>query len=251
MEGPSLYLAAEQLAPFVHRKVRTVKGNTHIGKERLKGQEILAIFSWGKHLVFQCKNFALRVHFLLFGSFEAIIEDEVVTGDYAKKRANPRLELSFTNGKIILYSCSLQYIESSQARETYDFTIDTISPDWDSSAAFKNVKEHPDEEISDVLLDQTLFAGVGNIIRNEVLFLTRTLPWTHVSDLSDASLKKIIKTVRSYVFQFYEWRKQFVLKKHYQVYRQRTCPVCHEKVTRKKTGQRARISFFCTKCQKK
>jgi endonuclease VIII len=250
MEGPSLYLAAEQLAPFIGRNVLSVKGNTRIGKERLKGLEVIAIFSWGKHLVFQFKDFALRVHFMLFGSFEAVINGKKVTGDYPKKQMASRLELSFKKGKITLYSCSLKYLESSWAKDTYDFSIDTMSADWDSKAAFKKIKKHPNEEISDVLLDQTLFAGVGNIIRNEVLFLTHTLPDKPISKLSDASLKKIIETVRFYVFQFYEWRKHFVLKKHYQIYRQSVCPICHQRVTRKKTGKRKRISFSCTHCQK-
>ena len=35
MEGPSLFLAAEQLAPLVGEKIELVEGNTKIGKERL------------------------------------------------------------------------------------------------------------------------------------------------------------------------------------------------------------------------
>lgn len=36
MEGPSLRLAAEQLAPFKNRKILLVEGNSRIGKEKLK-----------------------------------------------------------------------------------------------------------------------------------------------------------------------------------------------------------------------
>jgi endonuclease-8 len=249
MEGPSLFLAAEQLAPFIHKKILSVDGNTRIGKERLEDQKVIDIFSWGKHLVFQFKSFALRVHFMLFGSFEAEVDGLSVTGDYSKKNIPPRLVLSFKNGRIIMYSCSLKYIESGNSRSLYDFSIDTISPFWDASRALETVKQHPSAEISDILLDQSIFAGVGNIIRNEVLFLNKLLPWTPVSSLKDQALKKIIETIRTYVFQFYEWRKQFVLKKHYQIYRQSLCPSCHQKVTRKKTGERNRMSFFCLHCQ--
>ena len=56
-----------------------------MGKKDLVEKTILDIFSWGKHLVFQFDNFALRVHFMLYGSFEATLKDKKVTGDYLKK----------------------------------------------------------------------------------------------------------------------------------------------------------------------
>jgi len=52
MEGPSLLLASEQLAPFVGRQIKQVNGNTKIGKERLLQKEVLSIFSYGKYLFF-------------------------------------------------------------------------------------------------------------------------------------------------------------------------------------------------------
>lgn len=250
MEGPSLYLAAEWLAPFVEKIILTTEGNTKIGKERITGKKILDIFSWGKHLVFQFDDFAMQIHFMLYGSFQATLKDQKITGDYPKKKTNPRLTFIFEEGQIILYSCSLKYIETAHARDLYDFTTDIMSSAWDAKKALKAVKNYQEGEIADVLLDQTIFSGVGNIIKNEVLFLVKKKPTTLVKDMSNSLLQKTIKTAQIFSHQFYEWRKQFVLKKHYRIYRKSFCPLCGEKVTRKKTGQRARISFFCPKCQK-
>lgn len=250
MEGPSIYLAAEWLKPLKGKIILSAEGNTRIGKDRLEGKKILDIFSWGKHLIFQFDDFAMRIHFLLFGSFEATIKGKRVTGDYPKKKINPRLKLDFDIGELILYSCSLAYIESSKAKDLYDFSIDVLSPIFDAQKAFRELKSKPQDEIADVLLDQTIFAGVGNIIKNEVLFLVKRKPTTLIADMKDPFLKKIVRTARDFSFQFYEWRKQFALKKQYQVYRQSLCPVCKEKICRKKTGKRARISFYCLNCQK-
>lgn len=96
MEGPSLLIAAEQLISFNVKKVNVVSGNTKIGKERLLGKEVLDVFSWGKHLVLQFDDFALRVHFMLFGTYEAVIEGVSVTGDY-KRTKEPRLQLEFSH----------------------------------------------------------------------------------------------------------------------------------------------------------
>ncbi|MDP1834421.1 MAG: hypothetical protein Q8K75_00700 [Chlamydiales bacterium] len=249
MEGPSLLLAAQQLAPFKKKKILEVHGNTKIGKERLANKKIKDIFSWGKHLVFQFDTFALRVHFMLYGSFQATVKDKKVTGDYPTKNKPTRLCLTLPNGHIEMYNCSLRFIELPNAIDTYDFTISIMSPLFDSKKALVTLKSHPNRQISDGLLDQAIFAGVGNIIRNEVLFRTKILPDAIVKDLSQKKLKEIIQTTQEYVVQFYEWRKRFELKKHYQIYRQSTCPKCSGKVMRKRTGEYKRISFFCPSCQ--
>ena len=82
MEGPSLFLAKEQLKPFKKKRVVRVSGNTTIEKDRFAGHIVKEIFSWGKHLLFQFDGFALKVHFLLFGTFSAVVEGKSVTGDY-------------------------------------------------------------------------------------------------------------------------------------------------------------------------
>lgn len=250
MEGPSIYLAVEWLRPFIGKTILAVEGNTKIGKERLNGKKILDIFSWGKHLVFQFDGFAMRVHFMLFGSFEATVKGIKVTGDYTKKNIPSRLTIQCNVGEIILYSCSLKYLETSHAMDLYDFSIDVMSSEWDPKKALEAVKNHPEDEIADVLLDQSIFSGVGNIIKNEVLFLVKRKPTTLIKNIANPLLKKIIKNAQEFSMQFYEWRKQFVLKKHYKVYRKSLCPICGEKICRKKTGKRERVSFFCINCQK-
>ncbi|CDR35170.1 hypothetical protein [Criblamydia sequanensis] len=251
MEGPSLLLASEQLQPLLHHKVKKVSGNTKIDKERLLKKEVLSIFSHGKYLYFQFDTFALRVHFMLFGSFEATINKTKVTGDYPRRERPIRLGLEFKIGEVLMYNCSLRFIEEANAIEKCDFSIDTLSRDWDEKKAYKKLLEEPPSlEIGDVLLDQTIFMGVGNIIKNEVLYLCKVLPTTKLSELSPYKLKKIIRSIRTYVFQFYEWRKKFELRKNYKVYRQKVCKSCEGPVIRKKTGLRDRMSYFCEKCQK-
>lgn len=250
MEGPSLFLAAEQLAPFVGKKILSVLGNSKIGIERLKGERILDIFSYGKYLFFQFDTFALRIHFMLYGSFQAVVDHVKVTGDYPKKARAPRLALSLKNGEIEMYSCSVRFIEESDAKAQCDYSIDIMSDEWDGRKALAVVKKEKESEIADVLLDQTIFLGVGNIIKNEVLVREKVAPTRLIANISAAKLKKIVDLTREYVFQFYEWRKKFELRKHYLIYRQSLCKQCGSKVLRKKTGQRNRVSFICPKCSR-
>src|SRR6185295_12205131 len=129
MEGPSIHLAAEQLRPFVGRRVRRVSGNSRIGIERFRGKTLKDIFAWGKHLVFQFDTFALRVHFMLWGTFAATVKGTSVTGDY-RRSGPPRLVLNFANGEITIWSASLKFLEHAHARDAYDFSVDVMSDSW-------------------------------------------------------------------------------------------------------------------------
>lgn len=249
MEGPSLFLAKEQLKPFKKQIVVSVSGNTRIDKGRFEGQTVKDIFSWGKHLLFQFDGFALKVHFLMFGTFSAVVEGKSVTGDYKPTRV-ARLAFAFKKGQIKMYNCSVIIIEHARLKTTYDYAADIMSPTWDSARAYGKMKKCPDAEIGDVLLDQLIFGGVGNIIKNEILSLARIHAKERVRDLSPERRKNIIAFARSFSMQFYKWRKQFALRRNLKIHRKGTCPHCGGKVTHERTGQRNRWSHYCPVCQK-
>ena len=248
MEGPSLYLAQAQLRPFKRKVVLDATGNTKLDKAIFVDRRVKDIFSWGKHLVFQFDAFALRIHFMLWGTFEAQVDEKWVTGDYRRARV-PRLALRFENGVVNTYNCSLKLIESRNAKRDYDFSIDIMSRKWDPAAALKHMKAQPESEAADVLLDQTVFAGVGNIIKNEVLSLTHIAPRRRIADLSTRDLKRLIEETRAFSKQFYRWRKKFVLTKNLHAHRRALCPHCGDRLIREKTGQRQRWAYWCLVCQ--
>lgn len=248
MEGPSIHLAAEQLRPFVRRRIQSVSGNSTIGIERLRRKRVEDIFAWGKHLVFQFDVFAIRVHFLLWGTFAATVDGQSVTGDY-RRSSPPRLVMTFRNGELTIWSASIKFIESDCARAQYDFTADVLSPAWSARKALGRMRRFPEGQISDVLLDQSVFAGVGNIIKNEVLFRMGTSPFATVAEISPQARRAIVHDARAFSFRFLELRRQFALRKHLEIYGRSACPRCGGRVTRRVHGQRQRRSFYCTSCQ--
>ena len=248
MEGPSLRLAAEQLQPFVGQRIERVSGNSKIGIDRLAGQTVNEIFAWGKHLVFQCETFALRVHFMLWGTFAATVQGISVTGDY-RRTGPPRLVLDFPNGEITIWAASVKFVEDADAKSAYDFTADVMADEWNPRAALKKVRAFPRAEIADLLLDQAIFAGVGNIIKNEVLFRTRVSPFAKIRNIPVGKLRAIVGDARTFSFRFLELRRIFSLRKNLEVYRRSVCPRCGGPIERRVHGQRARRSFFCRTCQ--
>lgn len=102
-----------------------------------------------------------------------------------------------------------------------------------------------------LFLDQSLFAGSGNIVKNEVLFNIRRHPLTKLSDIDLKDRKKLVHAIRSYCENFYKWKKKFELRKHWQVYKQWYCKNCGRKLMREKMGRGQRSTFYCPFCQRK
>lgn len=124
-----------------------------------------------------------------------------------------------------------------------------MSENWDPEAAYKKLKSMPDTLVCDALLDQNIFSGVGNIIKNEVLFRIRVHPSSTIGALPSRKLRELIEDAHTYSFLFLEWKKAYTLKKHWQVHTKKECPRDHEKVKKEYLGKTHRRTFFCEKCQ--
>src|SRR6202008_633518 len=109
----------------------------------------------------------------------------------------------------------------------YDWSADVMNPLWDNKKAEKKLKENGDQLICDVLLNQEIFAGVGNIIKNEILFIEKIHPESIVNKIPTKRLRNLIKEAVAYSFKFLEWKKKYELKKHWKAHNQRMCPRDH------------------------
>jgi endonuclease-8 len=239
-EGPSIVILREETDKFVGQVVREVGGNSREDIQRMAGRRVRALCSWGKHFLVVFDDFFLRVHFMLYGRYRV---------DARKDNAAPRLSLRFDNGELNLYACSIKFVEGDPD-DTYDWRGDVMADAWDPKLARKKLKARPDMIAADALLEQDVFAGVGNIIKNEVLWRIRVHPESTIGALPPRRLGDLIREARAYSFDFLAWKKAFVLRKHYQVHTKSTCPRDGHKITwRKHLGQKQRRAFFCELCQ--
>lgn len=238
-EGPSILLVKEATKKFTGKKIIAVDGNSKIDQSRLLNKKIIEFKSWGKHFLICFEGLTLKVHFLMFGSYRV---DE-------KKPDRPiRLHLKFKNGEINFYTCSVKYLEGD-LNEHYDWSADVMNEQWDKKKAKAKLKEIPEELICDALLEQDIFAGVGNIIKNEILYRARVHPESIIGKIPNTKLNKLIDESRIYSFQFLEWKRAYELKKHWLAHTKKTCLRCNLPIIKKQTGDKKRRSFFCTNCQ--
>jgi len=239
-EGPSIIILKEAVQAFKGKKVTDVSGSTRkFDISRLKGKKITDFKSWGKHFLICFPEFTIRIHFLLFGTYR--INEQ--------KDAVPRLHLGFSKGELNFYACAIALIEEP-LDEVYDWTADVMNEHWDADQAMKKLKANPNMLACDALLDQHIFAGSGNIIKNEVLFRIRVHPLSAVGKLPPAKKKLLVAKAVNYSFDFLEWKKKFELKKHWLAHTKRTCPRDHVPLKKEYLGKTNRRTFYCDVCQK-
>ncbi|MGZ4077664.1 MAG: endonuclease, partial [Bacteroidia bacterium] len=120
---------------------------------------------------------------------------------------------------------------------------------WSAAMVIKKLKEEKKMQVCDALLDQEIFSGVGNIIKNEVLFRIKVHPASVVALLPPKKLKELVKEGHDYSWDFYEWKKKFELKKHWLIYKKKICPRCNIKPTVTYMGKHERLIYYCGNCQ--
>jgi endonuclease-8 len=241
-EGPSIVILREETRRFVGKIIREASGNSRLDKQPLVDQHIRSIRSFGKQFLIELPQLTVRIHFMLFGSYAI---------DARKENRVPRLQLGFARGaEMNFYACSVRYL-TGNLDELFDWRTDVMSDAWDSRLALRRLRAKPNVLVCDALLDQDIFAGVGNIIKNEVLFRQRVHPLSKVGALPAAKLRALVKDARDYSFLFLDWKKKFVLRKHWQAHNKSMCPRDHVKFTFGMLGVRHRRSFYCELCQKR
>jgi endonuclease-8 len=238
-EGPSIVILKEKMLYLKHKIVAEASGYAEIDMDALSHKKILDFKSWGKHFFICFTDFTIRIHFGLFGSYQF----------HEPKKVNPKLALHFNNDDVYFYVCTIERIEGA-LEDHYDFSADIMSDEWDPKGALKKLEALAEKQIGDVLLDQHIFSGVGNIIKNEALYRAGVHPESLVGKIPSARMKSIVKEARAYSFDFLRWRKDDQLTKNFEVYRRTETRSSGKSVIKKDTGKSKRSSYFSVAEQK-
>ncbi|KAM9192927.1 endonuclease 8-like 3 [Mergus octosetaceus] len=265
VEGPCLALFAERLRARVRRgqAVRGARGGaapagagsaTATSGERtsvynfLTGHVYRGVETLGKELFMYFDQKALRIHFGINGSMR-------INPDGSKDRngALPVLEIQLTEDTICFFGVTTEYRNAAESEQKVRMmeSLDVCSLNFSFLRAESEIKQQKTRMLCDVLLDQTVLPGVGNIIKNEALFDSGLHPAVKVCQLTDEQIQHLVKMTRDFTLLFYKCRKTgSPLYKHYKVYRCRSCGQCNGKITVCRLGENNRMTYFCSRCQK-
>lgn len=242
-EGPSILILKDAIKPlFNNKKINEAYGNAKIDMDQLVAKKIVDIRCWGKQLFIYFDSWIVRIHLLMFGSYSI--------DNNTRPARSLRLALQTAKHTLYFYTCSVRLLPAEGDKD-YDWTADVLSDEWDPGNARKKLTAAPKKMVCDALLDQQIFSGVGNIIKNEVLYRIQVHPENKIKDLPTSKLSALINEARNYSFDFLKWKKEYTLKKHWLVHTKRTCLRCNLPIIKKYCGKTNRRTFFCANCQRK
>ena len=180
-EGHTLRRLADQLqATFAGRTVQvsSPQGRFEVEAAQLDGSVMVAADSAGKHLFCEFDHDrVVHIHLGLIGHFD--VHGQVA--DVPDPVGQVRLRLVARGAEGASYAdlrgailCDLVSVERRSA-VVGDLGPDPLRVDADPERAWRRISRST-RPIGDLLLDQHVVAGVGNVYRAEVLFRSRTHP---------------------------------------------------------------------------
>lgn len=191
-EGPSILHLRNQLLPFKNKIVKKAGGYGPMPTNWINGKKLQDIRTWGKHLLFIFSNGTVRVHLGLFG--------EVLVNE--RKKVNRSFFLEFTKDEINGYVVRAEKLKAPPG-EIYDWRTDILSKDFEAAYVKSLLKEHRQKTIESALMDQQIFTGSGNIIRNEALYHAGIHPQSVTGKIPAAKITRLIKEVVKFAHRWY------------------------------------------------
>jgi endonuclease-8 len=202
-EGDTLFRTAAGLRPYlVGRTViaaRTGGPGAVPQVQRLVGREITAVESLGKNLLIWFDDgLVLRTHLRMNGSWHRYRPGE----RWRRPPGRARLVLEVPGSVAVCFDAPVVELFEQRAAHLHP-SLSKLGPDLldldaDLGEARHRLRapERASLEIAVALLDQRALAGIGNVYKNEVLWIERVSPFSPVGDLDDATLDRLIGTAR-------------------------------------------------------
>ncbi|XP_052797137.1 endonuclease 8-like 3 isoform X1 [Mya arenaria] len=218
---------------------------------QLIGRHLEDVQTLGKELFMYFGDICLRVHFLMDG--QSFINNAKVNNDSGGRTETATLELHMSEDVLTFKKSSVDIRPSVPCRQKYETMndVDICSPVFNFRRAFSLVREQTDRQVCDVLLDQSILPGVGNIIKNEALFDSGIKPSSKIGELKDEHIRHLLKMTRDFTDIFYRCRRDGKqLSPYYKIYGKRLCKQCEGRVIICRLGDDSgRVTYFCENCQ--
>jgi endonuclease-8 len=218
-----------------------------VGIERLSGRELERAEARGKHLLLHFGGeLVLHSHLGMSGAWHVYRRGE----PWRKPSAAAWATLSTSRGEAVQFGGpTLRLLRAEAlARDPLLSRLgpDVLTPDFDAEPIARSLRGAPDRALGDVLLDQHLVAGIGNIFKSEACFAVRLDPWRRVDGLTDDQLRGVAQAAHDLMQAAVdEGRGERA------VYRRagRPCPRCGTPIRARGQGDANRTTYWCPTCQ--
>jgi endonuclease-8 len=231
----------------------------------LAGRTIESVSSRGKHLLMAFSgDLVLHTHMRMNGSWHLYRPGE----RWRRPRRDLRLLVATDAFEAVGFNVPVAELLSGRDLARHEqlgaLGPDLLDPAFDRAEAIRRMRAHPHDAAADVLLNQRVAAGIGNVLKSEVLFVAGIDPFTPIERLGDERLEALIDVARRLLAASVLGRAETLSvaigrrttrsldpQAKLWVYGRggRPCRKCGAAIQVRATGTDARLTYWCARCQ--
>ena len=271
-EGDTIYRAARTLQRALAGQTIT-RFETGLAQlaaidrdEPIEGRTIDQVESLGKHLLMTLSGgVVLRTHMRMNGSWHIYRPGE----KWQRPASAQRIVLETPEWVAVAFDVyNAEFVRAG--RVATDPVVAMLGPDllgdFDSTEALARVRRAGSRAMHEVLLDQRVMAGIGNVYKSELLFLSAIHPDMPAPAVDDARWREIMTLAQSLLranvaessptgIVTYRGRRRTTGRinpsDRLWVYGRggKPCRKCGTRIAFRKDGDAARVTYWCPHCQ--
>jgi len=262
-EGDTIHNAARRLRDALvgHRITRfELRRDPHGVRSPAAGTEITSVDAEGKHLLVEFADGAvLHTHMRMTGAWHVYAPGARWRRPAHRARVIVEIESGVTAVCFDAPTVELRRGATARpprpTRATRSLAAlgpDLCTADADLAVVLSNVDAcPPDRAIGDVLLDQRVAAGIGNVFKSEICWTVRVDPTTPLRALDADARRALYETAHRLLLDATRTGRRATYRGELAVYgkARRPCPRCRTPIRRAATGDPPRVSYWCPTCQ--
>lgn len=255
-EGDTLHAYARSVDAALSGQALLRAHSSRVVLARFEGRSVRGARALGKHLLIEFDTgHVLRTHLRMHGTIR------VRDGSHEGPIVNPHVRWLLASASHTVVCLDAPSIELIGAGELASHPVlsrlgpDLLGAELDTSEVLRRLRREPERAIGSALMDQEALAGIGNVYKSEVLFITETSPFARVADLGEARLLAIVKTARDLMRRNVGGRRRTTprgrIGSPYWVYGRsgEPCLRCGARLEMRRQNPLARSSYYCPECQ--
>jgi endonuclease-8 len=219
-------------------------------QERLGEHTVTAIETHGKNLFIRFDNeLVLHSHLRMSGLWDV----RPVGGRWRRAPSRAWLVLRAGDHEVVQYDGPVLELMTA-GRRRFDQRLAALGPDiladrFDAATFLKRLRATDQRQpIGDLLLDQRVLAGIGNIWKAESCWEAQVDPWRAVGSIADDAVVGLVEGIRPRMLLSGTEGHRAVRSRVYG-HSGRPCPRCGTAILARGQGDQNRTTYWCPGCQ--
>jgi len=212
---------------------------------RLKGRHVSTVDPNGKHLIIAFEGgIALHSHMRMTGAWHLYRPGE----RWRQPAWRATAILTFDDVLAVCFAAPVMELVGDARGPVAHLGPDILAESFDLDEVVRRARLSEAPTLGELLLEQRVCAGIGNIYKCEVLWQLQRNPWTTPTGLDDEALRRLYLAARDLM------RRNLITpigRQRHAVHGRgrRPCPRCGSPIRIQAQGAQARLTYFCSRCQ--